>query len=66
MSEDDFLGLHHDEALSLLVFLRRREEDLDDSLRMILLKLERRLFAVHSIEEMESLVRDIQVRESGR
>lgn len=56
MSENAFLTVDHEEALALLVLLRRHEEDLNNVLEGVLLKTERRLFAVHSIEEMESLV----------
>ncbi len=59
MSDAPFVGLDHDEALALLVMLRRGENELNDSLQTVLLKLERQLFAVHSIQEMEALIREI-------
>lgn len=66
MSDAAFLHLDHDEALALLAFLRLREDTLDDVLQTVLLKAERRLFAVHSIEEMEKLIGEATRNGIGR
>ncbi|TVR69782.1 MAG: hypothetical protein EA427_07265 [Spirochaetaceae bacterium] len=66
MCENTFLKLDHEETLALLVFLRRREADLDDRLMAVQMKAERELFAVHSIEEMEKLVDGTSVKGIGR
>ena len=57
MSDQQFCTLTHDEALSLLVLLRERENVLGEHLQGVLRKVEQKLFSVHSIEEMEKLSR---------
>ncbi|WP_018525272.1 hypothetical protein [Alkalispirochaeta alkalica] len=56
MSDTDFFSLSHDEAMALMKHLRNQEEIIEPVLAEFLLRLERRLFAVHSIQEMESLL----------
>lgn len=59
-SEEKFFELGHDDALEVFVFLRSHEQELEHSLEQLLRRLERRLFAAHSIEEMEHLVSKAQ------
>lgn len=66
MFDATFLEIHHDEALALFILLRSQEEKLSDDLQSVLLKLERRLFAVHSIEEMEALIKNAGIDERKR
>ncbi|SIP99589.1 hypothetical protein SAMN05920897_102138 [Alkalispirochaeta americana] len=56
MSDVEFFSVSHEESLALMKHLRTQEEIIEPVLADFLLRLERRLFAVHSIEEMESLM----------
>ena len=66
MSDKPFLDLDHEESLSLLALLRENEPELNDILQALLIKVERQLFAVHSIEEMERMTGKSSWHGTGR
>lgn len=49
------MHIENSQIVPLYLLLKRREEDLDRNLQVLYHKLQRELFSILSIEEMESL-----------
>jgi hypothetical protein len=55
IGNQDMMHIENSQIVPLYLLLKRREEELDRNLQVLYHKLQRELFSILSIEEMESL-----------